>query len=137
MNTARTVLLPLTLLLSAALRAQGFIDPDTLRCTVHEGPMNVIPLRSDSLASSFLICVHSEVRPHFHRAHTEHVIVIEGEAIMHLGDEKRTITGGDVIVIPAGTVHAVSVIGTTPLRVISVQAPYFDGSDRFFVDQER
>ncbi|HMC97118.1 MAG TPA: cupin domain-containing protein, partial [Flavobacteriales bacterium] len=82
----------------------------------------------------FLICIDTEVKPHFHRAHTEHVFVLDGEAIMRVGDLVRQIKAGDTMVIPAGTPHSVKVTGDAPLRVVSVQSPRFDGSDRVFLE---
>lgn len=100
------------------------------------GPGNeVLPLHSDSLASSFLICVPKEVKAHYHAAHTEHVVVLEGEGEMLLGDSLFTIRKGDTIAIPRGTVHAARTISVDPLRVISIQSPRFDGSDRVPVER--
>jgi mannose-6-phosphate isomerase-like protein (cupin superfamily) len=94
----------------------------------------VVPLHADSACSSFLICVPRSVPPHFHVHHTEHVSVLSGEGTMRLGDSTFTVAAGRSIVIPKGTVHAVVTTSIEPLRVISVQAPYFDGTDRVFVD---
>lgn len=94
------------------------------------GPVHVTALHADSLCSSFLIRVDSAVAPHLHRYHTEHVVVLEGEGEMLLGDSVRTVKAGDTVVIPRNTPHAVKVLGYGPLRVISVQAPRFDGTDR-------
>lgn len=88
------------------------------------------PLHHDSLSSSFLICVPHEVKPHYHRLHTEHVVVLDGQAEMLLGDSIFQIGPGDVIAIPRGTVHAVTTRSERPLRVASIQSPRFDGSDR-------
>ncbi|HRH39186.1 MAG TPA: cupin domain-containing protein, partial [Flavobacteriales bacterium] len=73
------------------------------------------------------------VAPHFHQHHTEHVVVLEGTAVMTLGDSTFTIAAGSTIAIPMGTVHAVTTTSNVPLRVISVQSPQFDGTDRVFV----
>lgn len=131
------VLLLVLTVCARAANAQAVIDPDTLRCSMHEGAVKVTPLHSDSLASSFLICIHTAVKPHVHRVHTEHVTVLEGTGDMTLGAMTRAVKPGDVIVIPAGTVHSVVVTGDDPLRVLSVQAPFFDGSDRHTIDDAR
>lgn len=110
--------------------AQRHVVPDTLPCDTTGGPVQVHPLYSDSLCSSFLICVPRSVAPHYHRFHTEHVVVLEGTGTMLLGDSTFTIAAGHSIVVPKGTPHAVTTTSDTPLRVISVQAPYFDGTDR-------
>lgn len=87
-------------------------------------------LFNDSLSSSFCIIIKNEVKAHKHMKHSEHVIVQSGEAVMRLGEKEFNIKEGDVIFIPKGTVHSVIVKGKKPLKVLSIQSPYFDGSDR-------
>lgn len=87
-------------------------------------------LFNDSLSSSFCIIIKNEVKAHKHIKHSEHVIVQSGEAVMRLGEKEFNIKEGDVIFIPKGTVHSVIVKGKKPLKVLSIQSPYFDGSDR-------
>ena len=125
-------LLPLALLCCTALpcAAQRILSQAEALAVAGPGPIHVTALHSDSLCSSFLIRVDSAVAPHFHRFHTEHVVVLEGEGRMLLGDSVRTIRAGDTVIIPRNTAHAVTVTGNGPLRVISVQAPRFDGTDR-------
>lgn len=94
------------------------------------------PLYSDSLASSFCIVIKKEVKEHKHLYHCEHVIVNEGEGLMKLGDKTFTIKKGDVIFIPKNTVHSVKNTGEKPLKVISIQAPYFDGKDRIMTEEK-
>jgi mannose-6-phosphate isomerase-like protein (cupin superfamily) len=91
-------------------------------------------LFSDSLVSSFYIEVKREVPAHFHRKHSEHVLVLSGRGVMHLGDSVFVIGPGDFIFIPKGSIHSVRTSSAEPLRVISIQAPYFDGSDRVVVE---
>jgi len=93
-------------------------------------------LFGDSLASSFCIVIKKEVKSHKHLNHSEHVIVVEGEAIMHLGDKTFTIKKGDVIFIPKNTIHSVKNTGKQPLKVLSIQAPRFDGTDRIMIEQK-
>lgn len=94
------------------------------------GPVHVTALHADTLCSSYLIRVDSLVPLHLHRHHTEHVVVLDGEGVMTLGDSTRTVRAGDTVIIPRNTPHAVRVTGGTPLRVVSIQSPRFDGSDR-------
>ena len=88
----------------------------------------------DSLVSSFIIVVKKEVKLHKHQHHSEHVLVIDGEATMRLGEKTFTIRKGDLIFIPKGTVHSVKTMGNLPLRVLSIQAPIFDGKDRIMIE---
>ena len=115
-------------------QAQSITSVDDQACAPGSDAVRVSPLHSDSTCSSFLICIDTEVKPHLHRVHTEHVFVLDGEGIMRLGDQQRRVKAGDTVVIPAGTAHSVKVTSKEPLRVVSVQAPRFDGSDRVFVD---
>lgn len=113
--------------------AQFHVNPDTLK--VDSSSKNQVKLlASDSLCSTFLIVIPGEVKMHYHAFHTENVMVIEGKGIMKLGDKEFEIKEGDLIVIPKGTKHLVKSTGEKPLKVISVQSPYFDGKDRVMVD---
>ena len=96
--------------------------------------VHVHPLAHDSLSSAFLIWIKKEVKPHVHRHHTEQVLILEGTATMLLAGQVREVGPGHFITIPENTVHAVRVKGSKPLKVLSIQAPYFDGTDREFVE---
>ena len=91
-------------------------------------------LFSDSLASSFVIVIKKEVKLHKHLLHSEHVVVLEGKGQMTLGAKGFEIKKGDVVFIPKNTTHAVISTGDVPLKVLSIQAPKFDGKDRIFID---
>lgn len=90
---------------------------------------------SDSLVSNFIIWIKDEVKAHKHVTHCETIIVLEGVATMTLGAEKIEIKKGDYIFIPKNTPHSVKVISQYPLKVISIQAPEFNGSDRVFMKE--
>ena len=83
-----------------------------------------------SRVSSFFIQIKKSVKAHKHETHSEHVFVIEGEGNMELGNTTFTIKAGDLIFIPANTFHSVKTTSKKPLKVVSVQAPFFDGKDR-------
>lgn len=125
------------LVLSCVLNtaAQRIVTNAELACPEGAGPVRSSVLHSDSTCTSFILCIDGGVRPHMHRTHTEHVFVLDGTAEMTLGDSTRTIKAGDTIMIPAGTPHAVKVTGSAPLCVISVQAPWSDGTDRVWLDE--
>lgn len=86
-------------------------------------------LFSDAHATGFVIWVKEGVPLHRHDHHSETVAVLEGKGTMRLGDEQFRITKGDVIFIPEGSPHSVLVQGKV-LKVLSIQAPAFDGTDR-------
>jgi mannose-6-phosphate isomerase-like protein (cupin superfamily) len=93
-------------------------------------------LLGDSLSSSFCIVIKKGVKAHKHLHHSEQVIVLEGEGLMKMDGKSFAVKKGDVIFIPKNTVHSVKTTGSVPLKVISVQAPRFDGNDRVFVDEK-
>ena len=88
------------------------------------------PLFSDSLMSSFVIFIKKEVKSHKHFSHSEHVYILEGEAEMYVGEKKTKIKKGDIVFVPKNTFHSLRVTSLSPLKVISLQAPFFDGKDR-------
>ena len=64
-------------------------------------------------------------------------MVIEGRALMTLDNEELEIKAGDFINIPKGTNHSVlEILSEVPLKVLSIQSPYFDGADRIFLPEE-
>ncbi len=115
-------------------KAQYFINLDTVGSKTSSDNLYNKALFTDSLASSFCIIIKKEVRAHKHLNHTEHVFVLEGKALMKIADRTVEIKKGDMIFIPKNTVHSVTTISKEPLKVLSWQAPFFDGKDRYFVD---
>ena len=112
-----------------------FIDLDSLQAPGNYENVRNQKIYTDSLVSTFEIWVKKEVGLHKHEFHTEQVIVLEGEATMRLGEVWKTIKPGDLIIIPAGTKHEVIVTSSSPLKVISIQAPEFDGKDRVVINE--
>ncbi len=110
--------------------AQGMQDLDTVKAPGSYENIHIQTLHHDSLVSSFLIFIKKEVKAHRHDHHAEHVYILEGEGEMILGKEKIKVKKGSLIYIPAGTVHSLKVLSKKPMRVLSLQAPYFDGKDR-------
>ena len=91
-------------------------------------------ITEDSLHSTFLITIPKKVPLHFHKLHTENIVVLSGKALMKIGSDTLIIEKGDQITIPKETPHEViNVISRKPLRVYSIQSPMFDGSDRYFL----
>lgn len=86
--------------------------------------------------TSFLIWIKKDVPLHKHAFHTENIYVISGKGEMILGDEKFVIQKGDFFTIPKNTPHALKVLSNVPVKVLSIQSPQFDGSDRIPVKIE-
>jgi mannose-6-phosphate isomerase-like protein (cupin superfamily) len=118
------------------VKAQTVIYLDTIAKPVAGSKANVVKaLAGDSLSSSFCILIPNEVKAHKHVWHSEQVYVIQGKGVMRLGDKNISIKSGDLIFIPKNTIHAVTSMGEVPLKVLSVQSPLFDGSDRVMVSE--
>jgi mannose-6-phosphate isomerase-like protein (cupin superfamily) len=96
--------------------------------------VHVQKIAEDSLQSSFIIWIKKDVKGHFHQEHTENIMVLEGKAEMLFNGEKTIVKKGDYLNIPKGTHHSVEkVLSKKPLKVLSIQSPYFDGKDRIFI----
>lgn len=112
------------------VHAQEVQDLDSAKVSIDFENIYVRPISADSLSSTFLIWIKKEVKAHRHEFHTEHVYIVEGNGTLMLGDTMYTIKAGNWIYIPQNTIHRVRVTSSFPMKVISIQTPYFDGSDR-------
>ena len=126
----------LFLCFSSAVEAQKVDNLPALRQKQPFDNVVTQAMYSDSSVSSTVIWIKKEVRPHYHAMHSEQILVIEGEGQMLLGHESIFIKPGDLIYIPRGTVHAVRVTSKLPMKVLSIQTPKFDESDRVMVQPD-
>ena len=88
-------------------RAQA--KPDSSRTSYFDGEVNFQPLvgAADSNELDLLNVYFSagaRTRPHIHQQ-DQVLHIIEGQGIVATENEKRTVSPGDVIVIPSGTWH--------------------------------
>ncbi|HXB40568.1 MAG TPA: cupin domain-containing protein [Bacteroidia bacterium] len=118
------------------LKAQKYQGLDTIKAPGKYDNIYNRPVYADSLVSSFVIFVKSEVKEHKHANHAEHIYVLEGEAEMKVDGKMFTIKKGDLIFVPKNTWHYVKVTSKIPLKVLSIQAPNFDGKDRIFKESK-
>ena len=132
----KIIALAITLCAFTALKAQQYQGADTITAPTKLDNIYARPLYSDTLASSFVIFIKNEVKEHKHAYHAEHIYVLQGEALMKIDGNSFKIKKGDVIFVPKNTWHYVKVTSKTPLKVISIQAPNFDGKDRIFREQK-
>lgn len=107
---------------------------DTIKAPSNYDNVYSRTIASDSLSSSFVIFIKKEVKKHKHATHTENVYILDGEGEMLLGDKTFKVKKGDMIFIPMNTVHSLKVTSSIPVKVLSVQSPYFDGKDRIFIN---
>jgi quercetin dioxygenase-like cupin family protein len=91
-------------------------------------------ISEDSLQSTFFIAVKKNVLHHYHKEHSECIVILSGKGEMTLGNQKIKLRKGVQVSIPKNTIHSVAVRGKKPLRVISIQSPMFDVKDRHFVE---
>jgi mannose-6-phosphate isomerase-like protein (cupin superfamily) len=111
-----------------------FQSLDTIRAPETYENIYSRPVASDSLSSSFVIFIKKEVKKHKHQHHTEQVIILEGEGEMTLAEKTFHVKKGDIIFIPENTIHSLKVTSAVPVKILSVQSPFFDGSDRIFIE---
>ena len=121
------------LFLNYSVKSQAVINLDTLNLPAQVENIYNKALFGDSLVSSFCIVIKNEVKPHKHEYHSEHVFVIDGEGQMILENKLFTIKKGDLIFIPKNSIHSVKTTSKQPLKVMSIQAPIFDGKDRIII----
>lgn len=112
---------------------QTQIHLDTIQIKSKDA-IKVVKIAGDSLTTSFLIEISSEVKKHLHKEHSETIYVLEGEGQMLLGEKTIKIKTGNYIFIPKNTPHKVEVTSKNPMKVLSVQAPFFDGKDRIILE---
>ena len=120
----------LIFLLPLKLYSQIIISKDSLTPPDDFTNIHVQKIAGDSLVSTFVIFIKENVPLHKHQYHSENVFILEGEGTITLGAITKEIKAGDIIFIPANTFHEVKVTSEKPLKVISIQAPEFDGTDR-------
>lgn len=114
--------------------AQSSINLDSVQEPSSYENIHIQKLFSDKNASSFLIFVKKEVKLHKHLHHSETIYIMEGSGRMILGNQTIDVKKGDLIFVPENTAHSVLVTSDIPLKVISNQAPEFDGKDRVILE---
>jgi len=127
----------ITFLLLSLLKigiAQENFNLDTLQPNQVYENILAEPIYINENNSYFVIWIKKSVKSHKHKTHTETITVIEGEGIMTVGKKSFTIKKGDFFEIPKNTFHALKVTSEIPMKVLSIQTPIFDGTDRVFED---
>ena len=69
---------------------------------------------------------------HYHRASEEIYFVLDGEGEMELDGERRGVSAGDAVAIPAGSWHELRAEGDRPLRILCCCVPPYRHEDTFF-----
>lgn len=125
----------ITLLFFSLLKigiAQENFNLDSLQPNQAYENILIKPFYENENVSYYVIWIKKSVKSHKHETHTETITVMEGEGIMTVGEKSFTIKKGDFFEIQKNTFHALKVTSKNPMKVISVQTPKFDETDRVF-----
>lgn len=97
----------------------------TFTTTTEQATTNIVQVDGEAGAA---------LRPHRHLAHDEVIYVLTDGSQFRVGDTVQEVRPGDVLHIPAGTLHGPIVPATSQFAVFSVFAPAFDPEhpDRVF-----
>ncbi|MCX7728176.1 MAG: cupin domain-containing protein [Bacteroidia bacterium] len=116
------------------MKSQIHINTDSIGNKTATENIYLKNIAHDTLSSGFVIIIKKEVKLHKHLHHSEYIVVLDGEAKMQLGDKEFVIKKNDIVFIPRNTAHKVITTSKKPLKVISIQSPYFDGKDRVMLE---
>jgi quercetin dioxygenase-like cupin family protein len=94
------------------------IPGETARGGVHRrgfGTENVLLVMHD-------LAPDMDLSPHSHEF-DQIAVIVEGEAIYHVGDRRNRVGPGSVLLIPAGVEHYIEPTSSTPVKNLDVFAP--------------
>lgn len=83
-------------------------------------------------ASVHLVDISSDSRVHYHRAMTEHYVVLEGRGFIELDGETFPLEPLDAVQIRPGCRHRARPVEGGSLRILNVAVPVFDPEDEWF-----
>ena len=87
----------------------------------------VSPIQAKAFAVGFVtLDPHGGQVPWHNQEQEEVYFVLEGQAEMCLGAERRILTAGQAAYIPSGVFHQISNLGETPLKMIYTYGPSGD-----------
>lgn len=101
-----------------------------------ETGFNISQAASGNNASTNLVqaAPGSVVKMHYHKYRDEIAYIVKGEAIFTISGNNYTVKAGDLVYLPAMTLHRVAAIGNETFVAVSTFAPPFDGKDRIYVE---
>ncbi len=74
------------------------------------------------------------IRNHYHEYRDEITYVIKGQVILTVSGKNYTSKAGDLMYIPAMTLHRIAMVGNETVLAVSTFTPPFDGKDRIYVE---
>ncbi len=97
--------------------------------------LNITQVASGKNASVNLVMgpPGSVLKLHYHQYSDEMTYCIKGQAVMNVSGKQLVMKVGDLMYIPALTIHGSEVTGNGTLQLISIFTPPFDGKDRIYV----
>ena len=81
---------------------------------------------TDRSQTALMTLAHGEStseKPNVHSKSDQVVLLLEGELIAEIADEKRQLHKGDIVIVPAGTPHKFINATSAQARAFSVYAP--------------
>lgn len=87
--------------------------------------------------TQFLGIIPPSRAPLHSHVYDEVVYVVEGEGVLHLGEEHTPIRTGSCFHLPPGVVHCVENSGTGPMRVLGVFHPSGDPASRVYDESNK
>lgn len=94
-----------------------------------DNPYGTVRLAYDDNAASFLLSIPTETKMHYHATHSEHVMLIEGDGMLLMGYKTIKLKKNELIFITKGTPHKIINNGKSKLKILSIQSPFYDGTD--------
>jgi len=92
-------------------------------------------IREQSLAEARLP-PGAKTTAHYHRRTEEIYYILEGSAVMRIGQQTRDVNVGDAIAIPPGEEHQITNTGTKVLKFLCCCAPGYEHEDTILVEGE-
>lgn len=100
---------------------EGVVQKDNAYGTVR--------LAYDDLAASFLLTIPTETKMSYHKDHSEHIMLVEGEGMVLMGYKTIKLKKNELIFITKGTPHKIISSGRSKLKVLSIMSPFYSGKD--------
>jgi len=91
--------------------------------------IKVTTLGQGPAASHHVVQIRDREVPHLHKLHDATVMMLKGQGYLILETRRIELTGGDVVYIPRGAVHAFTNTGREPAVAFAIYSPPFDGKD--------
>lgn len=90
-------------------------------------------IQQQSLAEARLVAGASTT-PHYHAKTEEIYYILQGQGVMHIGEESSQVGPGDAIAIPPGQVHHIENLGSAVLTFLCCCAPPYEHEDTVLVE---